>query len=279
MKEFLDFDEFKALLASHGYDWGSIEADNLLYEAFYSETLTPVFFYHGLFSWGFTYFDEQLNEWQTAKEGVCTLRGHFSIYKSDLIEHFADMEDVTEKWWFGNRIMAYKTYGEPPPSMTDSNTDFGFNSRLEIGRQATPYEINKITDCFISIADDDYLLAFNELAYPIEQVSRLFPLPATSEPIISAEIERLTNELNQAKTALKQLQDASNSNDTLHPRTANNASKIIAALASELLGMNLTKPFAADTNGKIKAAIEKQGNAVSKEVIADWLKLAHENSL
>jgi len=65
----------------------------------------------------------------------------------------------------------------------------------------------------------------------------------------------------------------------LHPRSANNASKIISALASELLGMDLTKPFSDETNGDIKAAIERQGNSVSKDVIAYWLKLAHKNSI
>ena len=65
----------------------------------------------------------------------------------------------------------------------------------------------------------------------------------------------------------------------LHSRSANNASKIISALASELLDMDLTKPFSDETNGKIKAAIERQGNSVSKDVIADWLKLAHKNSI
>lgn len=65
----------------------------------------------------------------------------------------------------------------------------------------------------------------------------------------------------------------------LHSRSANNASKIISALASELLGMDLTKPFSDETNGNIKAAIERQGNSVSKDVIADWLKLAHKNSI
>ncbi len=74
------------------------------------------------------------------------------------------------------------------------------------------------------------------------------------------------------------LKTKSNKDAALHSRSANNASKIISALASELLGMDLTKPFSDETNGKIKAAIERQSNSVSKDVIADWLKLAHENS-
>lgn len=64
----------------------------------------------------------------------------------------------------------------------------------------------------------------------------------------------------------------------LPPRTANNASKIISALASELLEMDLTKPYADETNGTIKSAIEKQGNSLGKDKIADWLKLAHDQS-
>lgn len=71
----------------------------------------------------------------------------------------------------------------------------------------------------------------------------------------------------------------SNNDKPMHPRTANNASKIIAALTSELLKMDLTQPFTSDTNGKIRKAIERQGNAVSKDVIGNWLKLAHENSI
>lgn len=79
---------------------------------------------------------------------------------------------------------------------------------------------------------------------------------------------------NGSKSKIKSDKDV-----TLHSRSANNASKIISALASELLDMDLTKPFSDETNGKIKAAIERQGNSVSKDVIADWLKLAHKNSI
>lgn len=97
-----------------------------------------------------------------------------------------------------------------------------------------------------------------------------------------AEISDLKRQLEQADInieKLKQRTDTSESGEPMHPRTANNASKIIAALTSELLNMDLTQPFANDSNGKIMAAIEKQGNTVSKDVIAVWLKLAHENSI
>ena len=70
-----------------------------------------------------------------------------------------------------------------------------------------------------------------------------------------------------------------NNDREMHPRTANNASKIIAALTSELLKMDITKPYSNDSNGKIKAAIERQGHTVSKDVIGYWLDLAHKNSI
>lgn len=82
-----------------------------------------------------------------------------------------------------------------------------------------------------------------------------------------------------SKIELLEQKAISSNDEPMHPRTANNASKIIAALTSELLNMDLTQPFASDSNGKIMKAIEKQGNTISKDVIADWLKLAHENSI
>jgi len=97
-------------------------------------------------------------------------------------------------------------------------------------------------------------------------------------------LKRLVKKDDEIKDLLSKIENlerkAISSNDEpMHPRTANNASKIIAALTSELLKMDLTQPFSNDSNGKIMNAIEKQGNTISKDVIADWLKLAHENSI
>lgn len=95
------------------------------------------------------------------------------------------------------------------------------------------------------------------------------------------QLAKKDNEIKDLKSKLEILEQkaVSNNDKPMHPRTSNNASKIIAALTSELLNMDLTQPFANDSNGKIMAAIEKQGNTVSKDVIAHWLKLAHENSI
>ena len=64
--------------------------------------------------------------------------------------------------------------------------------------------------------------------------------------------------------------------DILHPRTANNASKIISALC-ELNGLDITQPYG-NTNKKIMDVLDKLGTPLSKDVVGDWLKLAHENT-
>lgn len=97
-------------------------------------------------------------------------------------------------------------------------------------------------------------------------------------------VKQLTKKEEEIKGLLNKIEHLeqtaiANNDKAMHPRTANTVSKIIAALTSELLNMDLTQPFANDSNGKIMAAIEKQGNTVSKDVIANWLKLAHENSM
>lgn len=61
----------------------------------------------------------------------------------------------------------------------------------------------------------------------------------------------------------------------LPTRTANNASKIILAMA-ELLEWDLSKPFADETNGKIREILEKQGNVLSKDTVGQWLKQAYD---
>lgn len=76
----------------------------------------------------------------------------------------------------------------------------------------------------------------------------------------------------------KPLTQTKNPNTEIHPRTANTASKIIGALAIEMLGMDLSKPYSDSTNGKIKKALDKMGVEVSTDTIAYWLKLAFDNT-
>ncbi len=92
------------------------------------------------------------------------------------------------------------------------------------------------------------------------------------------EANRLISQQNTQIEDLKNKLNSKKSTDELHPRTANNAAKIISALASELLKLDLTLPSSKESNGVIKAAIERQGNSLSVDAIANWLKLAHEQS-
>ncbi|WP_147285855.1 hypothetical protein [Moraxella caviae] len=64
-------------------------------------------------------------------------------------------------------------------------------------------------------------------------------------------------------------------NQPLHSRTANNAAKVIAAMA-ELLKMDITTPYGNESNGKILGAAEKLGLQISPETIAKWLKSANQ---
>ncbi|MCL1623655.1 hypothetical protein M2R47_05300 [Moraxella sp. Tifton1] len=97
-----------------------------------------------------------------------------------------------------------------------------------------------------------------------------------SNPIFKAleSNQQLQDELEQAKARIAELENQSG-NKELPTRTANNASKIILAMA-ECLGWDLSKPFADETNGKIREILEKQGNVLSKDTVGKWLKQAYD---
>lgn len=90
----------------------------------------------------------------------------------------------------------------------------------------------------------------------------------------SDEINNLKSQLEQANARIAELENKSD-NKELPTRTANNASKIILAMA-ELLQWDLSKPFSDETNGKIREILEKQGNALSKDTVGQWLKQAYD---
>ena len=95
------------------------------------------------------------------------------------------------------------------------------------------------------------------------------------------EIQALAKELELAKTENSKLTEklknlgASKDDELLHPRTANNAAKIMLAMA-ELLNWNLSKPYAKETNGKILEILEMHGNKLGNDVVADWLRRAYD---
>lgn len=84
----------------------------------------------------------------------------------------------------------------------------------------------------------------------------------------------LQQENDRLQARIAELENQSG-NKELPTRTANNASKIILAMA-ELLKWDLSKPYAKETNGKIIEVLEKQGNKLSNDVVGSWLKQAHD---
>ena len=172
----------------------------------------------------------------------------------------------------------------------------GFNDNLP------PVTANKIEHTTISQTDSQLSQQVADLKAQL--ASATDTIASLQEKLQQSNFDRLesynfnTAELHRAKTESNQYQKENESlkakiaeleagkdtqSDTpaekiLHSRTANNASKIISALASELLGMDLTQPYADNTNGRILKAIERQGNTLSKDTIADWLRQAHEIS-
>lgn len=130
---------------------------------------------------------------------------------------------------------------------------------------------------------EDFSIIFHDLLYPKSDLAKIFNQTEVDTEVIEKLREKIAALESQLAEAKKNLNDSeqviSGKDKSMHPRTANNASKIIAALTSELLKMDITQPFAKNSNGQIMIAIEKQGNTVSKDVIAHWLKLAHENSI
>lgn len=115
------------------------------------------------------------------------------------------------------------------------------------------------------------------------------PLIANTLALQANEIANLKDQLEQKEQKINALQaqidqqatatpaTKSNDNSELPTRTANNAGKIISALAVELLGLDITKPYGV-TNQKIRNAIELQGNTLSDDTVAGWLRIAHEIS-
>lgn len=88
------------------------------------------------------------------------------------------------------------------------------------------------------------------------------------------QIETLQAEIDRLQALV--LANANNDKE-LPTRTANNAGKIISALAVELLKMDITQPYG-KSNKDIAHAIERQGDTLSEDTIAHWLKIAHQVS-
>lgn len=123
---------------------------------------------------------------------------------------------------------------------------------------------------------EDFYINLNNIVYSRIDFDYLFDMKNGVIPSDDNKtaILHLQNENTQLKARIAELENKSD-NKELPTRTANNASKIILAMA-ELLGWDLSKPFADDTNGKIRGILEKQGNVLSKDTVGQWLKQAYD---
>lgn len=117
---------------------------------------------------------------------------------------------------------------------------------------------------FIKMWMGDYQARSNE---PLTKANQTIDDQQKQIETLQAEIDRL-----QALV----LTNANNDKE-LPTRTANNAGKIISALAIELLKMDITQPYG-KSNKNIANAIERQGDTLSEDTIAHWLKIAHQVS-
>ena len=80
------------------------------------------------------------------------------------------------------------------------------------------------------------------------------------------------DEVEILKARIAQLENTQEKN--LHPRTANNAAKMIGALA-EICTLDLTQPQG-QANKTIRETLEKLGSSLSKDTVGDWLKQAND---
>ncbi|SPX84698.1 hypothetical protein [Moraxella ovis] len=155
----------------------------------------------------------------------------------------------------------------------DMNRRIKENPNIEVS-------IDDYQDRLPKIIKNDIWLNFNDLKYPKSQLDAIFNQPNPTEQLqakddIIAEQAKQIAELQSKIAELQAKQGAELGDEPLPTRTANNASKIILAMA-ELLKWDLSKPYAKETNGKIIEMLERQGNKLSNDVVGTWLKQAHD---
>lgn len=111
-----------------------------------------------------------------------------------------------------------------------------------------------------------------DLLFAKSQLNAIFQSNTTDKEQL---LQAKDNEIAALNARIATLEQKQAGTDKLHTRTANNASKIILAMA-ELLQWDLSEPYGKDTNGKIREVLDKQGNELSKDTVALWLKQAYD---
>lgn len=140
----------------------------------------------------------------------------------------------------------------------------------------TPYRLNNFSyqtppQCktlYQPNADDITIINFNKVVYPKIELDALFETEGNDK------IATLKHELAIAQATIKKLQQQT---AKPHPRTANNAAKVIACLA-ELAQIDITKPNGQASNGRILEIADRLGIELSQKAVAEWLKHAFEQA-
>lgn len=204
---------------------------------------------------------------------------------------------------------ATKIYGE-----VTTNAFCGFAIPNHINKPYNTIEYLNSTlksdglDCDFTLSDIEiypYQTSHNDdlLNFHIREIKENFPNIIDVEPVTSWQNEKdddflldlipilkigfddltiVHSDLEKLETlifadALNTQNPPANNDMELPTRTANNAGKIISALAVELLKMDITQPYG-KSNKDIAHAIERQGDTLSEDTIAHWLKIAHQVS-
>lgn len=315
-KEFLDFNDIidyfrdlKVYNAPLGYnEHARNRIKGILLEFIQTGRLTPVFYYDGIVRESFEldsicfsikawicanekivkelFFDNELgvktidlnikDYLKVYKAGTNTIYGIDYQKKIDKIDGFIFMDTNRYKIELdGQDFFDEDNLPQKPKTQAEKRMEILCEILDDMTLRAkqdpnTNIGLDDYKDRLPKIIKNDIWLNFDDLLYPKSELDAIFNPNQTT----NTETTALQNQLDQAHARIAELENQSG-NKELPTRTANNASKIILAMA-ELLGWDLSKPFADETNGKIREILEKQRTPLSKDTVADWLKQAYD---
>lgn len=268
-KEFLTFDDVvEYLIDLNIYDrniskdyLGKKTRDNLL-QFVKEEKINPIVYCHSVF------FARAIS-YNTSCYKIES--GYYDGYM--FLDKYACIDILNIGYMDGEEYNLEHTTYNGEKTETEVFLGFHFKPALTINSSFDEFiaENKQLFIEFIPIAlDKNKTIRYTDFLYLKSELDAIFNPNQTT----NTETTTLQNQLDQAHARIAELENQSG-NKELPKRTANNASKIILAMA-ELLKWDLSKPFADETNGKIREVLGKQNNQLSKDTVADWLKQAYD---
>lgn len=257
-KEFLNLDEFKALLAGHGYQWGDANTNSLILGALDSKALTPVFFYDGTIDLTYTERAWNLSDPNTQTDEQCYLRGYVSLPCADITLFYLDtIKNIADTYIMHMlKVDFHRTYGGQVPKPSESVR----NSQ-------------NIQGYFSYIRNMGYEVNFNELVYLTEQAESLL------SPLATDDTATLTHEINEAKAIIAQQKEriaeleqaqASQPNEELHPKTLKTVSHLLNVLFDK--ARFDIDAHMGTTNSQIVELSNKLNTPITKKPVSYWIK-------